>query len=259
MMARLGWALVALLCLLLIGPVLVVVVVSFSGDAYLRFPPTLYSLQWYERFLGDGRWLVALANSAEVAALACVLATVAGFLAAYAFARGVLPFRGLLMALILLPLIVPTIITAISLYFLSARWGLVGSRLWLAVAQGMLAVPVVVVIIQSVLRGIDPDLEKAALVHGASRFGVIRRIVLPLALPGTISAALFAFLSSFDELVVALFLSGVNAQTLPVRIWNSLTLEVEPTIAAVSTLLIAVTLLVLGADQVLRRPRAPGS
>ena len=194
-----------------------------------------------------------MANSAEVAVIACAVATVAGFLAAYAFVRGRLKLQGVLMAFVLLPVIVPSIITAIALYFLSARLGLVGSKIWLAFAQSTLALPIVVIIIQSVLQGVDPELERAALVHGASRLGVLWRVVLPLALPGTISAALFAFLSSFDELVVALFLSGVNAQTLPVRIWNSLTLEVEPTTSAVSTLLILVTVGVLLLDAALRR------
>ncbi len=252
-MRGLGRAFTTLSCLLLLGPILVVAVVSFSGDAYLSFPPSSLSLQWYRRFLADGRWLSALANSLVVATICCAVATILGFLAGYAFLRARLALRGLLMAVALLPLIVPGIVTAISVYFLSVRVGLVGSRLWLGLIHAALALPITLILAQTTLQGVDPVLERAAMVHGCTRWGVLRRVVLPIAAPGIASAALFAFLTSFDELVVSLFVAGVGAQTLPVRIWNSLTLELEPTVAAVSTLLVAVTVLVLLLDLGLRR------
>ena len=248
---RRGFA--AVLCVLLMGPILVVVILSFSGDGYLKFPPGSLSVQWYQRFLDDGRWQAALVNSLVTAVLCCGMSTGIGFLAAYAFVRGRLAFGGAVMALMLMPLIVPGIVTAISVYFLSVRLGFIGSRLWLAVAHAVMALPIVLILAQSVLAGIDPALERAAMVHGCSRWGVLRRVILPIAAPGIISAALFAFLASFDELVIALFVAGAKAQTLPVRIWNSLTLEIEPTIAAVSTVLIAVTVLVLLGDLGVRR------
>ncbi len=257
-MRRAGQLGVALLCLVLLGPIAVVVVVSFSGDAYLAFPPASLSLRWYARFLGDGRWLAALVNSLLAALMCAAIATAAGFLASYAFVRGRLAGRTVLMALALLPLIVPSIVTAIAVYFLSVRLGLIGSRVWLAVTHAVVALPVVLIITQAALQAVDPALERAAMVHGCTRWGVFRRVVLPLAAPGIVSAALFAFLASFDELVVALFVAGVQAQTLPVRIWNSLTLELEPTIAAVSTLLIGVSVLVLLVDYGVRRRQAPG-
>ena len=253
------WVFAALVCIVLLGPILVVAIVSFSGDPYLAFPPSSLSLQWYARFLGDGRWQAALVNSLVTAALCCVISTVVGFLAAYAFLRGRLPFRGVLMSLMLLPLIVPGIVTAISIYFLSVRLGFIGSRLWLSFAHAVVALPVVLILAQSVLQGVDPALERAAMVHGCTRWGVLRRVVLPIAAPGIASAALFAFLASFDELIISLFVSGIGAQTLPVRIWNSLTMELEPTIAAVSTVLVAVTMLVLLADFGIRRWRAKTS
>jgi ABC-type spermidine/putrescine transport system permease subunit II len=251
-MRRTGWIAVALLCLLLLGPIVVVVIVSFSGDAYLAFPPSTLSLRWYVRFLGDPRWRDALWNSLVVAALCSVLATAAGFLAAYAFVRGRFFARGALMSIALMPLIVPSIVTAIAIYFLTVRLGLIGSRVWLAVTHAVVAFPLVVIITQSALQAVDPALERAAMVHGCTRWGVFRRVVIPMAAPGLISAALFAFLASFDELVIALFVSGVQAQTLPVRIWNSLTMELEPTIAAVSAVLIGMTVLILLLDAGLR-------
>jgi ABC-type spermidine/putrescine transport system permease subunit II len=151
----------------------------------------------------------------------------------------------------------------VAVYLLSSRLGLVGVRPWIAVAHSVVALPVVLVILQSALRTVDAALEQAAMVFGCTRWGVFRRVVLPIALPGVVSAALFAFLTSFDELVISIFLAGFLAgfrsETLPVRIWNSLLLEVEPTIAAVSSLLIAATALALGIDALLRRLRGgPG-
>jgi putative spermidine/putrescine transport system permease protein len=253
---RIAWLFPVLVCLVLLGPILVVIILSFSGQSYLKFPPDSLSLQWYRRFLGNDQWRAALVNSLVTAALCCVISTVMGVLAGYAFVRARLKLRGAIMSLMLMPLIVPSIITAISVYFLSTRLGLIGSRLWLALAHAVVALPIVLILAQSVLQGVDPALERAALVHGCNRWGVLRRVVLPIAAPGIVSAALFAFLASFDELVISLFVSGVTAQTLPVRIWNSLTLELEPTIAAVSTVLIAVTVLALLVDLAVRRWRS---
>ncbi|SHI36399.1 putative spermidine/putrescine transport system permease protein [Roseomonas rosea] len=251
-------ALVVLLCFGLLAPIVIVAIASFSGDGYLKFPPESFSTRWYERFLGDPRWRQAIANSLMIGVLASFLSTMLGFLAAYAMVRGQFPFKRVIAALLLTPVIVPHVITAVAIYFLSARLGLVGARPWIAVAHSVVALPVVLVILQSALRTVDPALERAAMVFGCTRWGVFRRVVLPLALPGVVSAALFSFLTSFDELVISIFLAGFRSETLPVRIWNSLLLEVEPTIAAVSTLLIAVTTLALAIDALLRRLRGGG-
>jgi len=254
--AGLRGAAMALLCAGLLAPIAIVVIVSFSGDGYLRFPPESFSLRWYMRFLGDPRWRAALGNSLAIAAMASLLSTLLGFLAAYALVRGGLRAKRAIVSLLLMPLIVPHVITAIAVYFLSARYGLIGIKPWIAVTHSVVALPVVLVILQSALQTVDPNLERAAMVCGCTRWGVFRRVVLPLALPGAVSGALFSFLTSFDELMISLFLAGVRSETLPVRIWNSLLLEVEPTIAAVSSVLIAATVLALLADWLLRRLRA---
>jgi ABC-type spermidine/putrescine transport system permease subunit II len=142
------------------------------------------------------------------------------------------------------------------MYFLSARLHLVGNLFWVGICHAVIALPVVLLILLSSLQGVDVNLERAALSLGASRTRLFLRVVVPLAAPGIISAALFAFLASFDELIIALFLTGVRAETLPVRIWNSLHMEIEPTIAAVSAFLIGVTALVLLIDGLLRGRRA---
>jgi len=246
---------VGVVCIWLLAPIVIVVILAFSGDGYLHFPPSSLSLQWFARFFGDVQWQRALLSSLIIGAIACVVSTTIGFFCAYAFLRVEFHGKKLLLSLMLTPIIVPNIITAIAMYFLAGKLRLIGNFLWLGLCHSVIALPIVLLILLSALRAVDPNLERAALGLGSSRIRVFVRVVLPIALPGVMSAALFAFLASFDELLISLFLSGVRAQTLPVRIWNSLNLQVEPTIAAVSAFLIAVTCLILGVDGILRHRR----
>jgi len=245
-------ALASAVLLFLIAPVVIIVIVSFSGADYLSFPPPYLSLRWYQRFLGASSWRQAIWVSTRVALLTMLFATTLGLLAALALVRGRFRGKGAIYAVMLSPMIVPTVITAIGLYFFFVRLKATGSILAMALGHTVLALPVVVIIMAAALQGFDMRLEQAALSLGASRLTSLRRITLPLILPGLLSAALFAFLTSFDELLIPLFLSGVEVQTLTVRIWNSLTLEVDPTIAAVSSFLIGVTTVVLAASALLR-------
>ena len=190
-----------------------------------------------------------------IALIACVVSTFLGFFAAYAFVRSDLRGKKLLLSFMLLPLIVPHVITAIAMYFMSGPFKLVGNVFWIGICHACIALPIVLLILLSALQNVDINLERAALSLGSSRFGVFTKVVVPLALPGIISAALFAFLASFDELVISLFLAGVKSETLPVRIWNSLHLQVEPVIAAVSAFLIGVTGFILLLDTLLRQLR----
>jgi putative spermidine/putrescine transport system permease protein len=249
--ALLAWAGAVLVFLL--APVLIILIVSFSAADYLSFPPPGLSLRWYRRFLGVPTWRQAIGVSVQVASLTMVFATALGLAAAVALVRGRFRGKGAVYAFLLSPAIVPTVITAIGLYFFFVRLKATGSILAMALGHTVLALPIVVIIIAATLQGFDVRLEQAALSLGASRLTALRRVTLPLIAPGVLSAALFAFLTSFDELLIPLFLSGVEVQTLTVRIWNSLTLEVDPTIAAVSTFLIGVTTTVLGASALLRR------
>jgi ABC-type spermidine/putrescine transport system permease subunit II len=198
-------------------------------------------------------------SSLQIGIIACLVATTIGFMGAYALSRSRLAGKRLILSVSLLPIIAPTIITSIAMYYASARLGLIGNVFWVGLCHAVIALPIVLVILLSALQSVDVQLERAALSLGCSRARMMRTVVIPLALPGIVSAALFAFLTSFDELVLSLFLTNVGTQTLPVRIWNSLHLEVEPTIAAVSAFLIAVTGVVLAFDAVLRRPRRVAS
>ncbi len=243
-------------CIGLLAPIVIVCVVSFGGEGYVRFPPSDYSLKWFNAFFGDSRWRQSLVSSTLIALIATVIATGIGFITAYALVRGEMRARKLILSLLLMPIIVPTVITAIAMYFLTAKMGLVGNMLWIGFCHAVVALPVVLLILLSALQGVDVNLERAALSLGASRTRVFFKVVVPIALPGVLSAALFAFLASFDELVISLFLAGARAQTLPVRIWNSLHLEIEPVVAAAATFLIGITGIVLLVDGGVRRLRA---
>jgi putative spermidine/putrescine transport system permease protein len=244
---------VGLILLFLAFPIVVVVAVSFSSSNYLTFPPPALSLKWYRAYFGSENWLNPTWLSIWVAACVVVLSTVLGTLAALGIARLPKPLRVLVSGLILSPLIVPVIVVAIGVYYAFAKYGLVGKPIALVLAQTSLAVPFVVTSVTATLAGIDPRLEQAALSLGATPRGTFFQITLPLIRPGVLVGALFAFITSFDELIVALFLSGQGAVTLPRRMWEDLRYAIDPTIAAVSTLTIVLTAILLGSAHILRK------
>jgi putative spermidine/putrescine transport system permease protein len=246
-------AAVTLILAFLAAPILVVVVASFSSASYLTFPPPAFGLRWYREYLGSAGWLDATFLSIGVAASVVVLSAVLGALAALGLAKLPPVARALATALFLSPLIVPVIVVAIGIYYAFSHYGLIGSPLGLVLAHTCLAVPFVVTSVSASLAGLDRRLEQAAASLGATPWGIFRQVTLPLIRPGVLVGALFAFITSFDELVVALFLSGSGAVTLPRRMWDDLRFAIDPTIAAVSTLTIVLTALLLGGAQFLRR------
>ncbi len=238
---RLMRVVVALILAVMIAPILVVVLLSFSSASYLTFPPPALGVRWYREYLGSRDWLAATWLSLEVAVAVVAFSTVLGTAATLGLARLPRVARMLATGLILSPLIMPVIIVAIGVYYAFARYGLVGTPVGLVLAHTCLAAPFVVTSVGASLSGFDRRLEMAALSLGATPFGTFRQVTLPLILPGVLVGALFAFITSFDELVVSLFLSGANAVTLPRRMWEDLRYALDPTIAAVSTLTILVT------------------
>jgi putative spermidine/putrescine transport system permease protein len=244
---------VALLLFFLAFPIVVVFVVSFSEASYLTFPPPNFGLRWYHAYFGSADWLRPTWLSLWVAACVVVLSTTLGTLAALGIARLPKPLRILVSGLVLSPLIVPVIVVAIGIYYAFARYGLVGTPIAMVLAHTCLAVPFVVTSVSASLAGIDRRLEQAALSLGATPAGTFRQVTLPLIRPGILVGALFAFITSFDELVISLFLSGVGAVTLPRRMWEDLRYAIDPTIAAVSTLTIILTALLLGGAHLLRK------
>jgi putative spermidine/putrescine transport system permease protein len=244
----LGVAVLAFLAL----PLLVVLPISFSAAKYLTFPPPGWSTQWYERYFGSREWMSATSRSVEVAVLTTAAATAVGTAAALALRRS---FRGrsLVQLVILAPMVMPVIITAIAVYGLYARLRLVGTLSGLVLAHTVLALPFVVVVVGATLRGFDETLELAAQNLGANRWQTFRRVTLPLIRPGIVSAALLAFITSFDEVVVAIFVSGARAPTLPKQMWDGIRTEIDPTVAAVSTLMIGVTTAAVATIALVRR------
>jgi ABC-type spermidine/putrescine transport system permease subunit II len=247
---------VGVIVLFLLAPVLVLVPMSLGSSDIPEFPPRALSLEQYRRFLDSRPWLASVAVSVRVALVTMVAATTLGTLAAFALVRGRFAGKGALSALLIAPRFVPVIITALAFYALFARLRLVGSEWGLMLAHAILACPYVVIIVSAALRGVDRSLEQASQILGASPLRTVVEITLPLIRPGLVSAAVVAFVTSFDEIVVAIFISGTRAATLPKRMWDSLVFEMEPTLPAISTLILLTTLLIFAAVAWARRAAA---
>lgn len=237
--------LVGLVFLFLMLPLLVVFPISVSSASYLQFPPPGFSWQWYQRYLDDPGWIDATWRSLQAATLCTAIAMGLGVPLAFALARSRLRAMRLLEKLAAAPIIVPTIILSIALYGVFSRLQLIGEWYGVAVAHSLLALPFVLVLVGAGLRNFATTQEQAAAGLGASGFAVVWRITLPQLRPSLISAAFLAFISSFDELVLAMFLSGAS-MTLPKKMFDNIMLEIDPTIAAVSVLQILLVGLCLG-------------
>ena len=234
----------------LVVPLLIVVPMSFSSARALAFPPPGFSLRWYVAFFGDARWMEAMWISVTVAVLSSVLALVFGGLAAYGLRQYAFHGRGVVEANFIAPLIVPAIIVAVALYLGLARVDLLGSYLGLVLAHTVLSVPLVIMVLGVAIRGFDVRMEQVAWSLGASWLYTARKVMLPNLAPSVFAAWIFAFISSFDEVIVTNFVAGTY-DTVPKRMFNELILEINPTITAVATLLIVFTMLALAAVAVM--------
>ncbi len=236
---------VALVLLFLILPILIVVPMSFSNARFLTFPPPGYSLRWYEAFFGNPAWMQAARVSLGVAVATALGATVIGTSAAYALTLSGSRLARSLTVILLLPLIVPIVITAIGVFFVFAKTGLLATMPGLILANIMLGTPYVVTSVLAGLRGFDPAQEMVARSLGMNRLRAFFAVTLPQIRPSVISGALFAFISALDETVVAIFIAGGQNQTLTKRMFTALRDEIDPTIAAISSLLTAASLIVV--------------
>jgi len=234
----------ALVFLFLMLPLFIVFPISFSSASYLQFPPPGYSLRWYESYVNDPVWLDATVRSLKIAACTTLLATVLGTLLAFSLVRGRYPGREWVNQVSAMPLIVPTIIYSVAVYGLFSSLRLIGDWRGIVLGHTVHAIPYVVVIMTAALRTFDIALENAAMGLGASRLRAIWRVTLPQMRPALISAVFLAFISSFDELVVAMFLGGSN-MTLPKKMFDNIVNEIDPTIAAVSVVQIVLVTVVL--------------
>ncbi len=231
----------AVVMLFLISPTLIIIPMSFSAGRTLAFPPEEWSLRWYENLLDSQRWTDATVTSAQVAILAMIIALLLGVPASIELHRREFPGKSLIQLLVLSPLLVPLVIVAIGTFSVFVTWNLTGSVIGMALAHAVLAVPFVVVNVLASLAGMDPDVETAAASLGAGPFRTFVTVTLPLISPGVAAGALFSFVTSWDEVVLAIFLNSPKVRTLPVVMWNQVRTEVDPTIAAAASLLTLAT------------------
>lgn len=238
-----AFVLIALLWLII--PVLIVIPMSFSSARFLAFPPPGWSLRWYQAFLGSPEWMAAARTSLIVAVAASLIATVIGTAAAYALNMSQSKLVRSLQIVLLLPLVVPVVITAVGVFLVYAKVGLIATMTGLVLANVMLGMPYVITSVLVGLRKFDPTQEMVARSLGMNRWRAFFTVVLPQIRPSVVTGTLFAFISALDETIVALFISGGENQTLTKRMFTALRDEIDPTIAAISTLLTGVSFILV--------------
>jgi len=256
---KIGWYLLrgvgVLVLLFLLLPILAIVPLSFSDSTFLSYPVPAWSLRWYENLFTSEAWARATRNSFIVAPLATILATILGTMAAVGLARVNFFGKGLLMSLLIAPMVVPIVVVAVSTYIFFARIGLNDTYLGLVLVHAALGAPFVLTTVLATLQSFNDNLVRASLSLGANPLMTFFRITLPIIAPGVISGALFAFATSFDEVVVTLFIAGPTQVTLPRQMFTGIRENINPTIAAVATLLIIFTTTLMLALEWLRGRR----
>jgi putative spermidine/putrescine transport system permease protein len=252
--SRLGlWMLAVLTVVFLLAPIVVIIAVSFNSTALFTFPPPHWSLRWYMSLWDSRDWREAGVFSLALASLVALAALCLGVPAAYGLARDRFRGRKLVEGLLISPTVVPSIVLALGLYMLFSPLHLIGTPLGLFLAHTLLALPVVLIIVGAACRRLNPTIELAARSCGATFLKAFWLVVVPAIRPAIISAGAFAFLTSFDEVVLNLFLGGPRTTTLPKKIWESVKFELDPALTAVSTILIAVSIAALLVSIVPRR------
>ena len=255
----------------LVMPLIAVIPISFSSSPFLEFTPGMlaldpeaFSLRWYRLLIGDcsdpgittvcsDRWLIGAQNSLFIGIIATLLATTLGIMAALGLSRPYMPFRKVIMAIMISPLIVPLIITASGVFFFFAKLNLVATFTGLIFAHTILGLPFVVITVTATLVGYDHNLTRAAASLGGGPLRNFFKVEMPLILPGVISGALFAFITSFDEVVIVLFVGGPEQFTLPRQMWSGIRQEISPTILSAATILVIISILLLTTVELLRR------
>jgi len=230
---------------LLLLPTLVVVPMSFSDSAFLAFPPDGLGTRWYVEFFTDEMWMAALGESLKIATMTTLLSVLLGVPTAMAVIRGKFGGKTAIQALILSPMIMPLVVLSVGLFFVFSDWRMLGSVGGLVLAHTVVAYPLVYLAVSTSLSGMDERLELASASLGAGRWYTFRRITLPIIAPGVLTGGLFAFTTSWDELILSIFLSGPTVKTLPVRMWEQVRTELNPTLAVAATLVMTVTIVLI--------------
>ena len=250
----------ALIFAFLIAPIIVIIPLSFNATPYFTFTremltldPAGWSLRWYDALLSSSEWMNSIRNSFFIASVSAVLATTLGTLAALGLSRREMPARAAITAFLISPMIVPLIITAAALFSFYARINLSQTFFSIIMSHVVLGAPFVVITVTAAMSGFDNQLIRASQSLGANQVTTFFRIILPLLLPGIIAGGLFAFITSLDEVVVVLFLAGPEQTPMTVRMFSGLREEISPTILALATILVALSILLLSAMEMLRR------
>jgi putative spermidine/putrescine transport system permease protein len=244
---------VGLVLLFLIAPIIAVMPLSFNSETFFTYPMPGYSLKWYEDFFFNERWSSALKMSFIVAVATTLLATFLGTLAALGLSRANFPARASVMAILISPMIVPVIISAVGMFKFYANVNIAGTLLGVVLAHTALATPFVVITVTATLTSFDKSLVRAGASCGASPHTVFFKVMMPLIMPGMISGALFAFVISFDEVVVVLFLASPEQRTLPLQMFSGIREMISPTITAAATVLVLISTILLVTVELLRR------
>lgn len=244
----------------LVMPIVVLVPLSFNAEPYFTFTtemltldPDGYSLRWYKDFLTSDEWLTGIKNSFLIAIASTFLATSLGTIAALGLSRSYIPGRNALMALLISPMVVPLIISAAGMYFFYSSIGLVATFPGIILAHTALGTPFVVITVTATLVGFDQTLVRAAATCGANPTTTFFKVIMPLIAPGVISGALFAFITSLDEIVIVYFIAGPNQSTVPLKMFSGIREEISPTILAVASILVGISVLLLVTLEMIRR------
>ncbi len=249
-----------LIFLFLLAPILIMVPLSFNAEPYFTFTrdmltldPDGYSLRWYQDLFSSDSWMRSIHNSFIIGIASTFIATTLGTLAALGLSRPQMPYKGLIMGILISPMIVPLIISAAGMFFFFSSINLAQTHIGVIFAHTALGTPLVVITVTATLVGFDHSLTRAAANLGASPTYTFFKVTMPLIAPGVISGALFAFITSFDEIVVVLFVAGVEQRTIPREMWSGIREQISPTILAVATLLVVISVALITTLELLRR------
>ena len=244
----------------LVAPIIVMIPLSFNAQPYFTFTremltlnPEGFSLRWYQDLFSSDSWMRSIRNSFVIGIAATLIATTLGTLAALGLSRSEMPAKGFIMGLLISPMIVPLIISAAGMFFFYSSVGLANTFPGVILAHAALGTPFVVITVTATLVGFDNSLTKAAASMGAGPARTFFKVQMPLILPGVISGGLFAFITSFDEIVIVLFLAGVEQRTIPREMWSGIREQISPTILAVATILVLISIMLLATLELLRR------
>ena len=239
------WVFTILVLLFLVLPVLIIVPMSFSSSRYLEFPPPGFSTQWYQAFFGDPQWVDALKTSLELAVATTLISLILGVLAAEGLSKSEFKGKSAVIEAFMMPMLVPGIIVGIAIYRFEAGLSLSGSFSGLLIAHVLMAVPFVIRTVLANLEGYNPNYELASRSLGANSLVTFLRVTVPMIRTALFSGAMFAFATSFDEIVVSQFICGVEVTTLPKRIWDGLNQQLDPTITAIAAIVIVLISLIM--------------